>query len=297
MSKTKNFKNQAAEKQKLFVAGRNIEFEEYCILKDSDAMGNQFFNFKGLQDEIEKQRKIKDKNGVVKMPFKNMLRSEHIPYNFFIPLKLNRNQEQVISFFKRLLGRNDLSNITKFEIEWAPADPKDALNDKTSFDTYIQFDLPNNKKLGVGIEVKFTEKSYPFTETESSRLMNQDDNSPYYKIWNNNGASIYQDDSYFTLGKKEYKQFFRNHLLGLSMIGNKNVNLSIDEFISLHLFPSGNNYQSQKSNSYKALIKLEKQQYFKPITFEEFIEKLSSLNEEDLEHQEWLKYLKARYFV
>ncbi len=230
------------------------------------------------------------------MAFRNMLRSEHIPYNFFIPLKLNSNQIEVLSFFKKLFDRDDLLTITKFEIEWAP-DSKYTMQDKTSFDVYIQFDLQNDKTLGVGIEIKFTEKSYPYTAMELSRLKKEvEAESPYFKIWNNKKISVYEDNSYNILGEKMYKQFFRNHLLGLSMINNNNLKIKIDEFISVHLFPEANTYQKEKAEEYNQKIRLENRRYFISLTFEKFIDEGEKIFNASAE-KKWLNYLKDRYIV
>jgi len=286
------FKKQAEKHLKRYIAGKNINFKSYCILHDKDAFDHQFVVWQNMLAEIEGRCKsIYDKTGGVKAQFKNMLRSEHISYNLFVPLKHNVDSKSVLNFFKKLLDRNDLKRISQFEIEWAPKEAKSALNDKTSFDTYVEFELDNQKKLGVGIEVKYTEKSYPYTKTEKERLDAQDDDSPYYKLWNS-PVSVYKSDTYLTLGKKSFKQYFRNHLLGLSMIKNGLVN----EFISMHLYPAGNIYQETSAVAYQQTIKMERQQTFKPMTFEQFLAVGSEVFEGSKE-MEWLVYLQERYIV
>jgi hypothetical protein len=137
-----------------------------------------------MQTEIERRCKsVYDKVGGVKAQFKNMLRSEHISYNLFVPLKVNNDANIVAAFFQKLLNRNYLRKITMFRIEWASEEAKNALDDKTSFDTYVEFELENKKVLGVGIEIKYTEKSYPYTATELKRLTTPDSSSPYFALW------------------------------------------------------------------------------------------------------------------
>jgi hypothetical protein len=287
----KSFKSRAEAHQKKFVSDRHGLLDKYCILKHENAVKHQLVDWIGIVEEIEKRRKIFKKDGSVKMPFRNMLRSEHIPYNFFIPLKL-KNDNKVLAFFKKLLGRDDLEAVADFEIEWAP--PSKPLDDKTSFDTYIKFNLSNQKKLGVGVEVKYTEKSYPFDKTESLRLQTKDQTSPYYKIWS--ASKIYKDDSYEILGTKKSKQFLRNHLLGLSIINTGPSETAINEFISLHLYPMGNEYQQKAADCYSKALLPDKQETFKAITFEDFI----ALGREVFtgkDELQWLDYLEARYIV
>lgn len=286
------FKKRAEKHLITYIASKGLNFHSYIILQNEDAIEHQFVAWPKMLSEIEKRCKsIKDKTGGVKAQFKNMLRSEHIAYNLFVPLKHNADSDSVLNFFKKLLDRNDLKRITKFEIEWAPKDVKNALNDKTSFDTYVEFELNNQKKLGVGIEVKYSEKSYPFTSTEKKRLETQNDSSPYYKLWNSQ-FSVYKPDTYNTLGEKRYKQYFRNHLLGLSMIKNKLV----DEFISMHLYPAGNLYQAKTAADYQLTIKPEVKHTFKPITFEKFISTGKSHFKSEIERT-WLQYLEKRYII
>jgi len=295
----KNFKNRATEHQKKFITGKGIEFKDYCILKDEDALQHQLFPWPGIIEGIEKFKKIKVKthHGIVKNVFKNMLRSEHIPYNFFMPLILRNARDKVLLFFKKLLKRNDLSKIKKFEIEWTPKPIQDYLSDNTSFDTYIEFELADKKKLGVGIEVKFTEKSYQYTNKERSMLKSRDEAiSTYFKFWNNKKVSVYNEDSYAKLGEKRYKQFFRNHLLGLSMINCKDPVIKIDEFISMHLYSEGNTYQGKHAKRYLNNIKSEMKSSFQEITFEKFIEESEKIFN-DSGSKEWLEYLRRRYIV
>lgn len=281
-------------KQHLFnyVSAKKVKFQSYCILQDCDALAHQFVRHDPeFINEVERRCKIYDKADNVKAQFKNMLRSEHIPYNFFIPLKLHKDKASVVQFFRILLHREDISEINKFEIEWAPNDSKKALDDKTSFDTYIQFELNNGRSLGVGIEVKYTEKSYPFTKTEFDRLQLQNHKSPYYRLWAD-PISIYKPETYPTLGKKSYKQFFRNHLLGISMVKNG----ELEEFLSIHLYPSGNTYQHAAAEAYLQTIQTDMQHTFFSLTYETFIQVAKEILQTD-EDKSWSKYLYERYIV
>ena len=165
----KSFKNRAIELQEKYIQGKTV-FDQYCILKDDDALKYQFISWEGLIEEITNRRKIYDKHGKVKAAYKNMLRSEHIPYNFFIPLKLSKERDKRLQFFNTLLKRKDIIELLSLDVEWAPSNTTQALDDKTSFDAFLKLKLDNKKILGVGVEVKFTEKSYPYTATELKRL-------------------------------------------------------------------------------------------------------------------------------
>ena len=91
--------------------------------------------------------------------YANMLRSEHIPWNVFIPMTHNLNATAMV--FNKILGIDEIDEVTDIRIEWAPPKKTEYLNDNTSFDAYIEY-LHNGKTCGIGIEVKYTEEGYPF---------------------------------------------------------------------------------------------------------------------------------------
>ncbi len=86
-----------------------------------------------------------------------MLTSEHIPFNFFVPLYQNNDFCKIV--FSELLEVN-IHSIDKIEIEYAPKPKENYLNDGTSFDTYIEYTSSDNSKGIIGIEVKYTENEY-----------------------------------------------------------------------------------------------------------------------------------------
>ena len=60
--------------------------------------------------------------------FANMLRSEHIPWNVFIPIKQDNNATTLV--FNKILGVDEIDEVTDIRIEWAP-DKTECLNDNT----------------------------------------------------------------------------------------------------------------------------------------------------------------------
>lgn len=110
-------KKRAENHLKRYIAAKNLNFESYCILHDKDAFGLQFVVWRNMLAEIETCCKsIYDQSGGVKVQFKNMLRSQHISYNLFVPLKHNTDSDSVLNFFKKLLDRKDLKRMSQLEI-------------------------------------------------------------------------------------------------------------------------------------------------------------------------------------
>ena len=209
-----------------------------------------------------------------------------------MPLKLSLPSEHINSFFSKLLYRSDIKSIKDICIELSPKPIQKYLNDRTSFDTYVNAELTDKKILGIGIEVKYTEKSYPYTATEKLRLATENNASPYYKTWSDPKFSIYKVDSYKDLGKKELKQIFRNHLLGLTMLRER----SIDEFISILLYPEKNEYQKNASEKYLSKIIPSQLNTFRSVTFEEYIQIGRGIFYEE-RFVKLLDYIENRYIV
>ena len=112
--------------------------------------------------------------------YSDTLRSEHIPFNFFIPFV--NDLEFCKDVFNRLLGgciksidgTSIIDGGQNIKIEFAPSPKQQYLNDGTSFDTYIEYTHVDNSKGVIGIEVKYTEKEYQLKEgsTEENTINN-----------------------------------------------------------------------------------------------------------------------------
>ena len=158
----------------------------------------------------------------------NMLRSEHIPWNVFYPMK--SDLQATAALLKEILITDEIDNVTDVRIEWAPQ-KESALDDNTSFDTYIEY-MYNWKECGVGIEVKYTEEGYPFGKLERKRVMEEEDSLYAIKT---RQCGLYTNEinnrrlSETLLCKDDYRQIWRNHLLGAAMV----MNGQIDYFLSM----------------------------------------------------------------
>lgn len=212
----------------------------------------------------------------------DLLRSEHIPFNLLAPLDTNRKiATRIISEAWNI----SCSEIQLIEIEYSPSPKEEYLNDGTAFDTYIKVILKNGKSCGIGIEVKYTEMSYAIGKTESINVKNHD--SLYWQTARESGYFKNPDDEIF--GTDEFRQVWRNHLLGLKMIQVGDV----DEFYSITLFPNGNNHFHHVIPEYISQLKDGARPYLIGCTFEKFI----SVIHGSPEFEEWKDWLKKRYII
>jgi len=281
---------------KLKISGTHAGKEYKYILDKTDAeKGYNYYCYNSsewneLQDWAnkstghEKKRKRVNFNGE---GLRNMLCSQHIPYNMFFPLaKLQKtNPGLVKQFLEKLIPDIKISQVSKIRIEYvSELDKKELLDDNTSFDAYIEY-TDGNKKCGLGIELKYTEKSYPYGNTEEKRLF--DEKSEYNQLAKKSDCF---NCEFYKLDKrqlKKIKQLWRNHLLGIKLVDVG----ELEEFHSVHIYPKGNKYQKQACDRYIKCLSIKGKQSFMPVNFERFI----SVAHDTFGNQNWIEYLDKRY--
>lgn len=255
--------------------GNNLTIEDAEI-------GLNFYNGFEIFDAVKSYSKYK------KDLYANLLRSEHIPFNFFIPL--DKNLDYAKNVFGEILGVQ-LKSIDRIEIEFAPKPRKDYLNDATAFDAYIEYSLPNDKKGMIGIEVKYTEREYVLkTNSKEEREIN-DSNSPYFAVTEKCG--LFKPNSTSKLISDDFRQVWRNHILGESILLKDSDKFS--SFTSLTIFPQGNEHFSKISKEYIKLLTVNNNN-FVPLTFESLFNILIKHSPND-DYSNWIDYLQTRYIV
>lgn len=265
---------------------REKDIPQPTILHNDDAkLGANFYCYK--YKEWDNLQKWADKDRGKKVNFegnglKNILRSEHIAYNLFYPIhQLNiNNPKKLIALVQVLIKRSSINEINEVKIEYTPLK---ALNDNTSFDAYISYTYNNGQKGAIGIEIKYTETSYAYGKTEKKNMFDPTGKSIYLSLTKNCGFYIPLASK--QLRDKKLKQLWRNHLLGISLCKDSNL----DEFYSVHLYPKGNTYQNHVAQKYNAELKDDHKKYFIPITFEEMYKHLKNIDET------WVDYFNRRY--
>lgn len=279
--KAKARKHQAAFREKIMEEDCTDPYG--CILPvEAGQKGANFHPGFGILEAVNKRYKS------FRQPlFCHILRSEHIPFNFFIPLKQHKD------VLKKLLNHylhDTVEKVMKLDVEYAPAPFTNYLNDRTSFDSFLTYEHINGTQGIIGIEVKYTEHSYPLGHKE--RLEVNNPSGIYFKVSQNSG--LYKEGSMAKLKQDKYRQIWRNHLLGERI-------LEVDaqlyrHFTLITLYPAGNTYMHSACMEYKELLNDEFKDKFLPLTYESFLKELSSLVKDGpLEH--WTQYLNMRYIV
>ena len=249
----------------------------------ADALASKnFFAWPGMVAAIERRYGLAD----TKLTF-DMLRSEHIPFNFFVPL---REHVAMIPLAREWSGV-DVASILSIEIEWAPAPKARFLDDNTSFDAYVEYLARDGARGAIGVEVKFTEREYPWGKTERARMF--DDRSRYLLV--HAGSGIYSTGGLQFLRTPRFKQLWRNQLLGEAML--QFPTLGFEYFTSVLLYPKGNAHFVEVTREYeKLLVPARPGATFRGVTFEDFIARCRE-HARAPQDREWADYLAGRYIV
>jgi hypothetical protein len=212
----------------------------------------------------------------------DMLRSEHIPFNLFAPLCINDVLAKRV--IKAAFGIESEAPF-RIEFEFAPDSRETHLNDATAFDTFIGFKNRKGQNIGIGIEVKYTEREYSIGEKEKANV--EDSQSRYWQVKRQSAVFLDQSDS--ELVTDAMRQIWRNHLLGLSMC---QLN-ELDDFYSITLFPKGNHHFQKVIPHYQSLLAEAWREKVFGCTYEEYIQAIDG----DEEVLKWKQYLLDRYSV
>ncbi|MCX6302607.1 MAG: hypothetical protein NTW82_10525 [Bacteroidia bacterium] len=262
----------------------NLPYNSYgnYLTKEDGEAGNNFYQGFGIFDAVKKYRKYN------KPLYSNMLRSEHIPFNFFIPFNLNKTYCKNV--FNEFFG-GVIQTIERIEIEFAPNPREKYLNDGTSFDTYIEYSRSDNSKGLIGIEVKYTEKEYRLEKNSKQERAIIDKTSKYYSVTEH--CKGYKPEAVYTLSNDKFRQMWRNQLLGESILLADNDKFK--HFTSLTLFPEGNSHFVQTSKEYIELLS-DNYHKFLPLTYEDFFGACNKHCPDD-NYRKWLNYLIERYII
>lgn len=91
--------------------------------------------------------------------FNNMLSSQPMCFNLFLPLKnaLNQYPDFINNTFSKVFPELNIKVIKNIKIEFIPPYYKELINDKTAFDAFIEYEDKNGLLGIIGIETKYTD--------------------------------------------------------------------------------------------------------------------------------------------
>nr|MBN1228647.1 hypothetical protein [Anaerolineae bacterium] len=210
----------------------------------------------------------------------DLLRSEHIPFNLLAPLAC---RPVLMGNILREAFSLDLFPPFRMQLEWAPSPAEEYLDDRTSFDAYIEGSDIHGERVGLGIEVKYTELGYRMGSSEAGRV--RDRESTYWVTTRKSG--LFLSHGCDALAGDDLRQIWRNHLLGAAMVNHGDI----AKFVSLTLYPAGNQHFTHALAEYRSHLKAAARDRVRGCTFEEYINCLRG----DDEIEAWKEYLQTRY--
>lgn len=228
--------------------------------------------------------RTKENSGIIEEErlYNNLLSSQPLCFNFFGNFYQDKNFGLLVlkSFYP------DLTKLNEVFFEFAPKEKY--LNDGSAFDIAFDVQMGNRRGL-IGLECKYTDTfSYkPSKSTINYGDIDSKNHDTYLAIFNKS-KSQFLADYYEYVRNKDFNQLFRNQLIAVSLVQNKNY-----DFVKTGLFC----YQDDQSATKIAgdfRSKLKENDSFKLITYSDFIRNVQRL-ELSWELREWSMLLWARY--
>lgn len=253
------------------------------LTKEDATKGLNFHNDFNIFSEVKKRYP-----NYSRPLYANMLRSEHIGFNLFVPFKTDLDYGKAV-FNEFISGQ--IQSIDRIEIEYTPSPAEKYLNDKTSFDTYIEYTHKDSQKGIIGIEVKYTEHEYPLKAGSKQEADIKNKDSKYYTVTSK--SNLYKPNTIDSLISDKFRQVWRNQLLGESIIIENNKEFK--HFTSLTIFPKGNLHFIETSQEYIDML-LKNNNTFVPVTYEDFFDICDKHKPND-KFEKWLNYLNERYII
>jgi hypothetical protein len=261
----------------------NVDCDEYGnMLKEED--GRRGLNFYSDFDILNAVYERYGKK-YSKQLYSNLLRSEHIPFNFFIPLRFD------LEFAKNVLNEfvsNSINEITGINIEYAPEPAVNYLDDRTSFDAIIRYKHTDNQIGILGIEVKYTEHGYTLKKGSKEEEDIKKLESKYWLTTQNSDLFVKGIEQ--KLIHDNFRQIWRNQLLGESIKQRDKVG----HFTSITIYPKGNIHFSKVLTEYFSFLKVK--EGIIDITYEGFFEVLKK-HSKNIRFYKWITYLEERYLI
>lgn len=216
----------------------------------------------------------------------DMLRSECIPWNLFVPMMCSKDTAVLV--LRLIIKRSDIQRIDDFKIEYNPH----TLEDNTAFDAYFKYTTKKGEVGIIGIETKYTEDGYKISNKEAERI-----NSPYssYCVTMRNSGFFNTDDAH-CFNNPDYIQIWRNHLLAISLRDKESLTFCD----SVTIYPSGNDHFNSNNHKkgalecYKEFLSPEGKRTFHYLTIEDFVEIIKAFYQDE-RNKEWVEYINDRY--
>jgi len=285
------FLDTARKHQHAFLLNRHQEKSRYekraCLPLELAAKGHNFVNLPVVRSELTKHLKLKsDQEDLPDCALvRDMLRSQHIPFNLVMPLAGNA---KAALFFEKIL-KLPVERVVTITVEFAPPAARKLLGDNTCFDAYAELEIKNKGVFAVGIEVKYTEGPYRWGHTEYKRMHAQE--SAYLAVTTQ--SELYLTGALERLRTKKQKQMWRNQLLGECILS---ADIETKDYRYILLYPGQSEYSFNLGSDYAKLLNDDKSERFAMISYEEWLD-AAEQSIEKASDVDWVSYARERYLL
>jgi hypothetical protein len=210
-----------------------------------------------------------------------MLSSQPMCFNLFGPLKYDL--ELATRLMQGLPGFPGDAEVTRVCFEYAP-DKASHLDDRTTFDAYVEYHRPGNIRGFIGIETKliepFSQKSYPF--------------APGYARWKTSPNWWWDAEEKVSFPDMRFNQLWRNHLLGFAMLSQ--AERQYDEGLVAVVWHPKDTQCTKAMEAYREHLTRPGNASLMEWSLEQVVSSWTS-TALDESHQHWLKAFHTRYLA
>lgn len=265
------------------VSARNNKYGNYI---EKEYAEYHKINF--LTENIRKQVDIalenkEDKSLIDKSRlWENMLSSQPLCFNLFGELA---HDLQLATLFFTVVLPDKIKEVTRILFEHSAwRENIKYTGDKSAFDVFVEYTSPIGRKGFLGIEVKYAESLNEESSAKSENIFRAHE-TEYKRLTTN---SIFKNSSIDKLCKPPLSQIWRDHLLAISVVKNKDY----EEGYFIFLYPKSNSQCEKGVRKYKE--QLISDNFETTLFISAYLEDyIYILNE--IIHSDWTKELKERY--
>lgn len=200
-----------------------------------------------------------------------------LAFNLFAPLV--DNLDLSVRLIQALLPEH-VERVEKIYFHYLPEPTNAYLNDRTTFDVFIDCTRPDRQPAFIAL-------SFRLVEPYSPKVVS----GPYYKKWVEHPESAFLPGSLPALETPETNQLWRDHLLATAMLLHPESSFAGGQFILL--YPSQNSRVGETANRYRGLLRPE-DETFRVLPLENLHETWKSLVSSPSQ-QAWLDAFHLRY--
>lgn len=152
--------------------------------------------------------------------FHNMLSSQPMCFNLFGPLVKDR---ELAKSLVATMVPEQVAEVTRVAIEWAPEPVEEFLGDRTAFDAFIEYETQSGQRCALGIETKLTE---PFSQKEYD--------GDRYRRWMRVLDTPWRPEADATVHAISHNQLWRDHLLAIALRNHPRSHFAVSRLMVVY---------------------------------------------------------------